>query len=175
MKNLLWLLSILFVAGFSGCGGGENKQPGNPAQEIGDRVRQINEREAALNKRGKFVKTPDIETLKSRLEIIIDYFCQQTVENRANSRIITLDSPERFYLSDGLAFQLNRLKPRLSLGYFLRIDTVREPAPGPHGYDEAAFEVFIEVNGSDVLVIELSYETMYDKFHQQAIRLPGQE
>jgi hypothetical protein len=135
-------------------------------------VQEINEAEEAENREPEPVETPAIETLKSRAETIVTYFCEQASTGTVAARMISGSSPERFYVSDVLAARLNELSGELNEGYSTNVETVKEPARGQYGYDEATFHVFIECSGEIQLGIELLYETKYDKFHEIRIWAP---
>ncbi|MCP5054206.1 MAG: hypothetical protein GY940_43970 [bacterium] len=176
MKRILWLVLPFLLMTLLACSGkgkdGPDGGSGEASETINENVQRINEEEAAQNRDGKFVETPGMDTLKSRAETIIRYFCNQAVESRATARFIVPSAPERFYLSDTLAAQLNQSAQLLSDGFDIRVETAQEPARTQYGFDEALFNVYIEAAGTDALGIELLYETKYDKFHERKSWIP---
>ena len=169
------LLTLAFLF-FGACSGDGDKHSegsaGHASQVIKDNVEQINKEQASINPEKKPVEMPEIDTLISRAETILTHFCDQAVNGRVAARFIVPGSPEKFYLSDPLAANLNRLSKQLADGYSLRVETTKEPYKNQHGYEEAAFDVFIECGGVDELAVQLMYETKYDKFHEKKCWVP---
>lgn len=60
----------------------------------------------------------------------------------------------------------------LAEGYALDIALTKDFAPSGHGYDEALLAVTIKTGGKPALVVDYSYETRYDKFHEKKVTVP---
>ncbi len=93
-------------------------------------------------------------------------------QNAARSPIVALDNPKGAYTSDALAAKLNDMADALSEGYALDIALKEDFAPGGHGYDEARFAATIKTGGKPAMVVDYSYETRYDKFHEKKVTVP---
>ena len=165
--NMWVALPLLMVLSCS-----SEKDENDPANVIKENVDRINKEQADLNRDGKNVKTPAVDTLKPRLEKIVRFFCDTGAKKQCPARFVTADNPERAYASDGLAMKLNGMSAELAKGYRLDIELKKDFAKSRHGYMEAFFDVKISVDGKPVLVIEYSYETKYDKFHEMKVSDP---
>jgi len=150
----------------------DGEKSNDPGAVIRDNVNRINKEQADLNRDGKNVKTPPVDTLKTRLEKIVKFFCDAGAKKQCPARLVTGDNPERAYASDGLAMKLNGMSESLAKGYKLDIGLKQDFAKSKYGFMEAFLTAKVIADGKPLLIIEYSYETKYDKFHEMKISDP---
>ncbi|MCP4157946.1 MAG: hypothetical protein GY757_60110 [bacterium] len=174
LKFVFYCLSIVSLMVFFGCSGnGDSGSAQQASKTIQDNVNRINEEQDALNAGPEPVNMPDSDELETRMEEIFTFFCDEAANNQVAARMIIPDAPEGFYLSDTLAMHLNKQKENLEMGYSFRFENIKPPHKSKHGkYHETVYNVFIEIDGTETVAVELMYETQYNKFHEMKCWTP---